>query len=479
MLDASYFEACPRGKRPRRAAVAPGNSPQNRIITAAPPGTLSVWDELSKRAFLVDTGADISVFPAVKKTNPDKTSLVAANGSSIKTFGTAQIDLKFSELRVKHPFCLADVSKPILGSDFFLRHNLIIDLPRQRLLRMPPISNAEIVVPARRARVSSALCGLQAKTLIPYPGPSTSPPRSLSPPRLRPPLAATSGFEDIFKFFPEVLDSSYDSSSPPKHGIRHVVPTEGAPVFARPRRLFGEKLQVAKDEFNKMMEMGIIRPSNSPWSSPLHVVAKAGGGWQPCGDYRKLNFHTRDDRYPLPHIHSFTDATAGARSCSVIDLVRGYHQIPMSPEDVQKTAITTPFGLFEFLRMPFGLKNSAQAFQRLMDGVLRGLDMVFVYLDDILVASSDAKSHREHLHAVLSRLRDAGLAVNLKKCVLGKPEVTFLGHRVSAAGVVPLPQKVDAIQDMKKPETKVELQRFLGMVNYYHHFSSESRGVNI
>ena len=90
---------------------------------------------------------------------------------------------------------------------------------------------------------------------------------------------------------------------------------------------------------------------------------------------------TRDDRYPIPHIHTFGAVTAGAAVFSVIDLVRGYHQIPMHRDHVQKTAIITPFGLFEFVRMPFGLKNSAQAFQRLMDGVLRGLPFVFVYLD--------------------------------------------------------------------------------------------------
>ena len=434
------------GKRQSRAAIAPGALPSYiRAISTAPPGTLSVWDELSHKAFLVDTGADISVFPAEDRSSPDTRGLLAANGSVTRTYGTAQIALKFSGFRVQHPFRLTDVAKPILGSDFFLRHDLVIDLPRQRLLRMPPAQHAEVVIPARRARVSSTLCGLQA-------------------------APANIDFDGVFKDFPEVLDSTYDFKSPPKHGISHAIPTEGSPVFARARRLFGEKLQVAKDEFNSMMKMGIIRPSNSPWSSPLHVVAKAGGGWRPCGDYRKLNVHTKDDRYPLPRIHSFTDATAGASIFSVIDLVRGYHQIPMSQEDIQKTAIVTPFGLFEFLRMPFGLKNSAQAFQRLMDGVLRGLDMVFVYLDDILIASADPKSHWSHLRLVLTRLRDAGLAVNPKKCVLGKKEVTFLGHSVSEAGVVPLPQKVDAIGNMKKPETKVELQRFLGMINYYHRF---------
>ena len=142
----------------------------------------------------------------------------------------------------------------------------------------------------------------------------------------------------------------------------------------------------------------------------------------------------------------------------------------MEESDIPKTAIITPFGLFEFIRMPFGLKNAAQAFQRLMDGVLRGLPMVFVYLDDILVASPSLQLHAQHLRQVLSRLRDAGLSINPDKCVLGSSEVKFLGHKVSPQGIIPLPDKVEAIVAMPKPNTKVELQRFLGCINFFHRF---------
>ena len=142
----------------------------------------------------------------------------------------------------------------------------------------------------------------------------------------------------------------------------------------------------------------------------------------------------------------------------------------MAPEDIPKTAIITPFGLYKFRRMPFGLKNSAQAFQRLMDGVMRGLRFVFVYLDDILVASSSIQEHLLHVRQVLQRLTDAGLAINVEKCTFGAESVNFLGHTVSSRGITPKQEKVQVIIDMPRPTTKVEMQRFLGCINFYHRF---------
>ncbi len=223
----------------------------------------------------------------------------------------------------------------------------------------------------------------------------------------------------IYSFPTIIRDGS--GTPAPKHGVCHSIETPGCPVFSKARRLDPEKHQIAEAEFRKLEKAGIERRSNSPQSLPLHMVPKPERSWRPFGDYRRLNLATKHDQYPLPSIQDLSAKLHGCKVFSVVYLVKGYHQVPMHPADVQKTAIIMPFGLFEYLFMSFGLMNAAQTFQRLMDRLFRHLPFVFTYLDDHLIASRTMEEHQ-----FFQVRQENGLTINPSKCTFASTSMKFL-----------------------------------------------------
>ncbi|KAM0724679.1 Retrovirus-related Pol polyprotein from transposon 17.6 [Formica fusca] len=189
-------------------------------------------------------------------------------------------------------------------------------------------------------------------------------------------------------------------------------------------------------------------------------------------DFRALNDKTIGDAYPLPNIVDILDQLGGARYFSVCDLASGFHQIKMNREDGHKTAFTTPFGHYEFDRMPFGPKNAPATFQCLMDLVLTGLQgkELFVYMDDIVIYATSVEEQERKYSALIERLREANLKLQPDKCEFLKTEVTYLGHVISKDGVKPDPKKLEAVQRFPRPKTSKNIKQFLGLAGYYRRF---------
>jgi hypothetical protein len=189
-------------------------------------------------------------------------------------------------------------------------------------------------------------------------------------------------------------------------------------------------------------------------------------------DYRYLNKITIKNRYPLPRIDDLLDSISGMKYFTSLDLTSGYYQIRITEEDVLKTAFQTPFGLYQFKVLTFGLTNAPSTFQSVMNDMLRPYvgKFVVVYLDDILIFSKTAEEHRSHLRQVLQTLRENQFYANPKKCDFMKEEVSFLGHRLSANGLKVDPEKVRAVADWKVPKDVHGVRSFLGLANYFRRF---------
>ena len=276
------------------------------------------------------------------------------------------------------------------------------------------------------------------------------------------------------KEYSEQFDDKKAGLLPEQKGSHHAIDLmEGQePPFMALYNLSQKELAELRRYLEDALAKGWIKHSVSPAGAPILFVPKKDGGLRLCVDYRGLNAVTIKNRHPLPLITETLDRLSGAKRFTKLDLKDAYHRIRIKAGDEWKTAFRTRYGHFEYQVMPFGLANAPATFQAYINKALRGyIDVIcVVYLDDILIYSSEVSDHWRHVRQVLQRLKEFQLYVNLKKCAFATTEVEFLGFVVSTEGVRMDEERIRTIKEWPKPKTYRELQVFLGFVNFYRRF---------
>lgn len=232
---------------------------------------------------------------------------------------------------------------------------------------------------------------------------------------------------------------------------------------------FNQRIQ---EEVNRLLEKGYIRKSESTWLNPIRPVEKPNGSIRLCINLMKLNKIVEKDNYSLPRIESIITSLNGKQYFSKLDLKEGFFQIPIKQEHCHKTAFRVNHVLYEWTRMPMGFKNSPAIFQRVMDNVLGSLigTSCFVYVDDILIFGKTEKEHDTNLELVNKKLKEFGIETNEDKAVIMKQQIEFLGYRISKDKITMKLNTKQGIENLKEPKDKIEIQKFLGIVNYYRKF---------
>ncbi len=271
----------------------------------------------------------------------------------------------------------------------------------------------------------------------------------------------------LLQQFPDVLTDMPGRTTISEHDIKL---TTDEPVRLKPYPVPFALKDTVKDEISTMLKLGVIEPSESPYASPIVLVKKKDTSIRFCIDFRKLNHITVFDAEPIPNPEEIFASLSGDQYFSRLDLTKGYWQIPLSEESRQATAFITPRGLYQFRMMPFGLVNAPASFSRIMRRMLRGTENTDSFIDDILIHTPTWEEHLMALEELFFRLRAAGLTAKPSKCDIAFHSLDFLGHVVGKGKLKPQPDKLQKIQDAKRPETKKELRSFLGLAGYYRRF---------
>jgi hypothetical protein len=391
------------------------------------------------------------------KIGPSTLSFSMANGSKEKSLGTVETTIIIDGRQIECQFHLFKKLNRdlIIGADFFHLHKAA-PVPRPNGWKvwwfdssMPKWTENE--------NPEAAAVFTHARTNLPI-----NLGDELTPEWQEKFLALINGFDTVCTDVPGKCDVDFcrlDTGNSP-------------PCYTKPYRPPPDRTEWLREHINELLRDGIIQKSRSPWASPAFAVPKAEGGYRLVVDYRLLNNRTKKWRLPLGNMDDILDWLHKGKFFTAIDLRKGYYQIAMHPDDIEKTAMNTPFGLFEYLRMPFGLTTAPSAFTAVMNRVfsdMRG-DHLNFYLDDIIISSDTAEQHYEHVKEVLTRLREAKLTIKLEKSCFAFQQVKVLGHFLTQSALKPNFDKLEGLVKAPHPQTLKQLRSFLGSANWFARF---------
>ena len=397
---------------------------------------------------LVDTGSSVSLLPtsifndeAIGELSPYRGRVMSVSGSQLKIDGALRETLCVGGAVVEHDFLVCDgLHVPILGFDFLSSMHAVLDM-----------KEGVMSFPSGRVRFDDTTASGVPLCSVSSDSSSASALRSL-----------VQEFSDIVRD-----DDRMGCTSIIEHDI---VLVEEKPFCMRPRPIPYHLRSTVREQLAKMLELGVIEKSTSPWSSPILLVPKSDGSYRFCIDFRKLNAMCVKDPVPMPRMDDVFSQIGNASVFSTLDLRSGFWQVPMASHARKYTAFTVGNQHYQFTKMAFGLSGAPSTFVRLMQAVLEGVSNTVVYGDDVLIFSDSLDEHFNHLSNVLTRLRDAGLVANARKCQFGQRQVEFLGHCISEGQIWALPSKIECVQNFPEPKTKKQLQSFIGLAGFYRRF---------
>jgi transposase InsO family protein len=378
--------------------------------------------------FVVDTAAAVSVmneqqfnklFPQ-RKLEKTRIQLESYSGTLLNVVGEAKVRVKYKETVSELPLVIVKGQKPALLGRNWLK---VIRLDWKKIFQTFAVSKSEVL---------------------------------------------------------EVVVQQYDSVFSQKKELNTIkdyeavikLNSDAQPIFKKARPVPYALRDKVAEQLDSAVKSGILKPvSRSEWAAPIVVVPKSDGNIRICGDYKvTVNTCIQEETYPLPTPEDLFSTLAGGAVFTKLDLSSAYQQLQLSEESKKLLTINTHKGLYQYQRLAFGVSTAPSIFQAVMDQILKGIDGVVCYLDDILISTKDVETHAKTLRLVLDRLRDHGILVKRSKCEIGVSEVEYLGHRINKDGLQCTNEKVKSIHEAPKPRNVSELRTYLGMVTYYQKF---------